>query len=179
MTHGVLKQVPALMSKPTPHDRFLTLLDQHKGILFKIANAYGRGLAAREDLVQEMILQLWRSFGRYDDRHRFTTWMYRVALNVAISSYRRERRRPRTGVLEGALDVAAASATPTQQEDFRLLEEFIAQLNELDRALVLLYMDGHGYDTIAEILGITETNVGTKLGRIKDKFRRMAAGHAK
>jgi RNA polymerase sigma-70 factor (ECF subfamily) len=165
------------MPTATAHDRFLTLLDQHRRILFKIANAYGRGPEDREDLVQEMVLQLWRSFRRYDERHRFSTWMYRVALNVAISFCRGEARRPRAGALEGALGVAAPGAPP--REDLRLLEEFIARLDELDRALVLLYLDGNRYDAIAEVLGISETNVGTKLGRIKDKLRRMAADHSR
>jgi RNA polymerase sigma-70 factor (ECF subfamily) len=165
------------MSKATAQDRFLTLLDEHKRILFKIANAYGRGPADREDLVQEMVLQLWRSFLRFDEHCRFSTWMYRVALNVAISFCRQESRRPRIRPLEGALDVAAPP--PERQDDLRLLEEFIARLDELDRALVLLYLDGNRYDTIAEVLGISETNVGTRLGRIKDKLRRMGADHCK
>jgi RNA polymerase sigma-70 factor (ECF subfamily) len=166
------------MSKPPAHDRFLTLLDQHKRILFKIANAYGRSPTDREDLVQEMVLQLWRSFGRYDERHRFGTWMYRVALNVAISFCRSEARRPRTGPLEGASDVLAAMPEPPEpHDDLHLLEQFIARLDELDRALALLYLDGHRYATIAEILGISESNVGTRLGRIKDKLRRMGTDH--
>jgi RNA polymerase sigma-70 factor (ECF subfamily) len=168
------------MSKPPAHDRFLALLDQHKGFLFKIANAYGRGAADREDLVQEMALQLWRSFERYDERHRFGTWMYRVALNVAISFCRSEARRPRTGTLEGAMDVLAAVPEPPEaHDDLHLLEQFIARLDELDRALVLLYLDGNRYATIAEILGVSETNVGTRLGRIKDKLRRMGTDHGK
>ena len=164
------------MFQASAHDRFLTLLDQHRRILFKIANAYGRSPENREDLVQEMVLQLWRSFPRYDEKRRFSTWLYRVALNVAISFCRGETRRPRTGVSENVLEVAATDL-PEQHDDLRLLEQFIGRLNELDRALVLLYLDGNPYETIGEILGITATNVGTKLGRVKDKLRQMATDH--
>jgi len=169
------------MSKRAGHERFLQLLDEHKKILFKIANSYCRSPADREDLVQEMVMQLWRTFGRYDARVRFSTWTYRVALNVAISFYRHEARRPRASpldeqaVLEVTNDSRDAAAA---QDDLRVLEDFIRQLDDLDRALILLYLDGNPYDTIAEILGISETNVGTKIGRIKQKLRQMSADHA-
>jgi RNA polymerase sigma factor (sigma-70 family) len=179
MTNESLERVAAAMSKPMAHEEFLELLDQHRRILFKIANLYVRSPADREDLVQEMILQLWRSIGRYDERRPFSTWMYRVALNVAISYCRNESRRPRTGALGDALQVAAAPEAPGPQADLLLLQELIARLDELDRALVMLYLDGNHYETIAEILGISETNVGTKLGRIRDKLRRMGADHCK
>jgi RNA polymerase sigma-70 factor (ECF subfamily) len=163
------------MSKPTRQDRFLVLLDEHKKILFKAANSYCRNPADRQDLVQEMVLQLWRSFDRYDDRHRFSTWMYRVALNVAISSYRSEARRARTIVPadDSILEIAAKMPESAALEgDLRLLQGFIEQLGELDRALIILYLDGNRYDAIAEVLGISETNVGTKISRIKQRLRR-------
>jgi RNA polymerase sigma factor (sigma-70 family) len=168
----------AVMSKRAGQDQFLILLDEHKKILFKIANSYCRQDSDREDLVQEMVLQLWRSFGRYDPRSRFTTWMYRVALNVAISFYRRETRRPRTTTLDAqaVLQISRPSReSEAASRGGQLLESFIRELNEFDRALVLLYLDGNRYDTIAEILGISETNVGTKIGRIKQKLRQMSA----
>lgn len=168
------------MSKPTRQDEFLILLDEHKRILFKVANSYCRNPADREDLVQEMVLQIWRSFDRYDDRHRFSTWMYRVALNVAISFYRSESRRSRTTVPadDSILEIAAeAPASAASEDDLRLLQRFMEQLDALDRALVILYLDGNRYDTIAEVLGISETNVGTKISRIKQKLRRDWADH--
>jgi RNA polymerase sigma factor (sigma-70 family) len=168
------------MAQRAGHGQFLKLLEEHKKILFKIANSYCHGPADREDLVQEMVMQLWRSFGRYDARVRFSTWTYRVALNVAISFYRHEARRPRASLLDeqAVLEVTNnADDVAARQDDLRLLENFIRQLNELDRALVLLYLDGNPYDTIAEILGISETNVGTKIARIKQKLRQMSADH--
>ena len=168
------------MPTSTRQDRFLALLDGHKKSLFKIASSYCREPADREDLIQEMILQIWRSFDRYDDRYRFSTWMYRVALNVAISFYRGERRRAHIIVPadDSIPEIAAeAPASAALEDDLRLLHRFIDQLDELDRALVVLYLDGNRYDTIAEVLGISETNVGTKISRIKQTLRLDWAGH--
>ncbi|MHB1047332.1 MAG: RNA polymerase sigma factor [Thermoanaerobaculia bacterium] len=163
------------MTEPARQDRFLTLLDEHRKILFKVASSYCRSTADRQDLVQEMVVQLWRSFDRYDERYRFSTWMYRIALNVAISFYRGEARRSRFHVpaADTLLEVPAEEpGSAARDDDLRLLQHFIEQLDELDRALVVLYLDGNRYDTIAEVLGISQTNVGTKISRIKQKLRR-------
>lgn len=165
------------MATTAPQDRFQALLDEHKKVLYKVAASYCRNPADRPDLVQEIVVQLWRSFDRYDERYRFSTWMYRIALNVAISFYRTETRRTRDTVPaeESILEIAAGPEAEAVDEGLRLLHASIARLDELDRALVLLYLDGNRYDTIAEVLGISETNVGTKLGRIKQKLRRDLA----
>ena len=164
------------MSKPAVEDRFVTLLEEHKRILYKIATSFCRNPADRQDLVQEMVVALWKSFGRYDDRYRFSTWTYRIALNVAISFYRSEVRRTRHTVPAGdsVLEIAAASESAAPDDESRLLQSLMQQLGELDRALLILYLDENRYDTIAEILGISETNVGTKISRIKQKLRTLA-----
>lgn len=164
------------MITPTPQDRFLKLLDEHKKIVYKVASSYCRNPVDRPDLEQEIVAQLWRSFGRYDEAYRFSTWMYRIALNVAISFYRAETRRSRDTVPAGdSLLEIAADGPEEPDENLRILREMIARLDELDRALVILYLDGNRYDTIAEILGISESNVGTKINRIKQRLRRDAA----
>jgi RNA polymerase sigma factor (sigma-70 family) len=165
------------MSKPAAQDRFVALLEEHKKILYKVASSYCRNPADRQDLVQEMVVALWKSFGRYDDRYRFSTWMYRIALNVAISFYRSEVRRTRhtEPARDSVLEIAAAaSESATPDGEFQLLQNLMQQLGELDRALLILYLDENRYDTIAEILGISETNVGTKISRIKQKLRTLA-----
>ncbi len=160
-------------------ERFLGLLEEHKKILHKVASSYARTAQDRQDLAQEMAVQLWRSFERFDGRGKFSTWMYRVALNVAISHVRSEMTRTRHVVPgePGLLELVADPAGPPD-DDLRLLYEAMERLDELDRALLILHLDGHRYDTIAEILGISETNVGTKLARLKQKLRRdlMRAG---
>lgn len=155
-------------------ERFLNLVEANKKILYKVANAYCAEPADRADLVQEMVLQLWRAFDRYDEARRFSTWMYRVALNVAISSLRRTARRDRVTVPAGerVLEQVPDSVTPGQQEEQRVLDEVIAGLNEMDRALVILYLEGYRYDEIGDVLGISESNAGTRIGRIKERLRR-------
>jgi RNA polymerase sigma-70 factor (ECF subfamily) len=170
----------ASASAAAQHVQFVALLDEHRKILYKVARSYCRNPADREDLVQEMAVQLWRSFSRYDDRYRFSTWMYRVALNVAISFSRSETRRSRHVVPadDSLLEIAAVPESAEADEELHLLHSFIGQLDELDRALMLLYLDGNRYDSIAEILGISETNVGTKISRIKEKLRREFSRNA-
>jgi RNA polymerase sigma-70 factor (ECF subfamily) len=165
------------MTTLTEQERFLALLEEHRKILYKVASSYCRNPEDRRDLVQEIVVQLWRSFDRFDDRYRFSTWMYKIAINVAISFYRSQSRRTRGAVPleESGLDLIAAE-TEEVSEDVRLLHRFISELDELNRALILLYLDGNSYDTIAEILGISTTNVATKISRIKERLRRDFAG---
>lgn len=163
----------------TRQERFLRLLEANERILWKVAGAYTRTAADREDLVQEMAAQLWRSFERYDERFSFSTWMYRVALNVAITAFRGESRRWRHLVpAEPEHLEAAAPGDGSDGEDERLapLREAMLRLGAPDRALLILHLDGNRYETIAEILGISESNVGTRLGRIRQKLRRDLVG---
>ena len=152
--------------------RFVDLLDQHRKIIHKVAGTYARTVADRADLEQEIVAQLWRSFGRYDEQYRYSTWMYRIALNVAISWYRSESRRQRTHIpAEDSILQVSAESPAEPDERLQQLHVFIERLGEIDRALVILYLDGHRYDSIAEILGFSETNVGTRISRIKQRLR--------
>ena len=155
-------------------ENFLLRLEEHKKILFKVANAYCGNATERADLEQEIVAQLWRSFARYDDRYRFSTWMYRVALNVAISFSRSAARRNRTLLPADDALLEMQPAPPgsaEREEEVRRLYGAISRLGDLDRALILLHLDGHRHQDIAEILGITESNVGTKIGRLKRRLR--------
>ncbi len=157
-------------------ETFVALLEQHKRILYKVASSYCRNAADRQDLVQEMAVALWKSFSRYDDRQRFSTWMYRIALNVAISFYRSEVRRTRHVLPSGdtVLELVAAAEPAAPDEGLLVLQSLMRRLDELDRAILILYLDENSYDTIAGVLGISETNVGTKIGRLKQKLRALA-----
>lgn len=168
------------MPAQNQQDRFVALIDEHRKILFKIAGSYARNAADREDLIQEMVLQMWRSFDRYDEAQRFSTWMYRVALNVAISFYRGQTRRSRVLTNdERAIELAPAISAHETHEELATLRRMIEGLNEFDRALVILYLDGNSYADIASVLGISESNVGTKLSRIKQQLRDQYAGRDK
>ncbi|HEY6327455.1 MAG TPA: RNA polymerase sigma factor [Candidatus Cybelea sp.] len=167
------------MTSNSAQDAFLTSLDQHRGILFKVAYAYCRDEASREDLVQEIVMQLWRAYPRYDGRASFSTWMYRIAVNVAISVYRSARRDAerveRTGLAR--LERLAAPDAHSD-ENAALLREVIDGLDALNRALMILYLDDRSYAEIADVLGITQTNVATKINRLKERLRRTAAAQA-
>ncbi len=168
------------MDQPTRQDRFLTLLSRNQKIFFKVAHAYASRQADREDLVQEMVVQLWRSFDHYDDARPFSTWMYRIALNVAISYSRGETRRARNVVTADPsilADTVLAPEPDESREDLAVLRQLLLRLHELDRALVILYLEGHSYAAIADVVGLTESNVGTRLNRIKQKVRREWAEH--
>jgi RNA polymerase sigma factor (sigma-70 family) len=156
--------------------RFEALLREHRKIIFKVVAIYARETADRNDLAQEICVQLWRSFGSYDEgRSRFSTWMYRIALNVAISKLRRDRKSL-AGRIESLDEVhleTIAGDEPISEENDRLavLYALIGRLDALNRALILLYLEERTYAEIADILGISETNVATKINRIKQKFR--------
>ena len=164
------------MTATQHQQRFEVLLQEHRRIVFKVAGLYSRTMDDREDLVQEICVQLWRSFARYDERQaKFSTWLYRIALNVAISQARRQhwsehdRFEPlQTHHLE---TVGGGEAIAEPNERLTALYAFIGQLDPLNRALILLYLEDRNYPEIAEILGISETNVATKISRIKQKLR--------
>jgi len=152
-------------------ERFQTLVDEHRKILYKICHSYCRDRDSREDLAQEILVQLWRSFGRFDGRCRFSTWMYRIALNVAISFYRRESARTRCVISDEGRLLEATGEGDSRPEEVQLLYRFIDGLDPLNKALILLYLDEQSYREIADVLGISETNVATKINRLKNKMR--------
>ena len=159
------------MKTPDLQQRFQERVEGHRGILFKVCNAYCQNRDDREDLAQEIVVQLWQSFPRYDEYQRFSTWMYRVALNVAISFYRRERTRTRYVVSDEMRLLEVIDERAEIPEEVRKLYRLIEGLDALNKALVLLYLDGHGHAEIAGVLGISEANVATKLSRLKKSMR--------
>jgi RNA polymerase sigma-70 factor (ECF subfamily) len=159
------------MAEMLPGEAFLARLEAHRGILFKVSALYCANTADREDLAQEIVAQLWRSHRRFDERSRFSTWMYRVALNVAISWVREDRRRGERiasvepGIIDATLAEAASGDLPPDLQV--LFAEIIARLGKVERALLLLYLEGHDHATIAAVLGISTTNVATRIGRLR------------
>lgn len=158
---------------PDRQDIFATLIEAHKGIFYKIVNLYCQHSEERKDLVQEILFQLWRSFDRYNEQYKQSTWIYRIALNVAISFYRKEksRRKISGSYPEDIFNIAAVEQQADATGDLLLLQQFISELKELDKALMLLYLEEKSHKEIAEIIGITETNVATKIGRIKKQLK--------
>ena len=165
----------AAMTANDARDAFDALLQRHSGIVFKVANSYARDIDDRAELAQEIAAQLWHAWSKYDPARSVSTWMYRVALNVAISHVRKQSMRNRHDAvpLDDALhDVADTGAIDHESDQhLRLLQTFIARQPPLDRALLLLYLEERPQREIADILGITESNVSTKIGRLKQRIR--------
>lgn len=155
-------------------DAFVARMEKHQRILFKVAYMYCRDRDDRQDLVQEMLIQVWRSYARFDGRVQFSTWMYRIAVNVAITHYRNEGRRLHDTVPldEYGLDIAAADALfDSESDNLRALRQLIDGLDELNRALILLFLEGFSSDEIAEVVGISASNVSTRINRLKTKLQ--------
>jgi RNA polymerase sigma factor (sigma-70 family) len=152
---------------------FTELIRENKGIIFKICNAYCFSKEDRDDLAQEIIYNLWKSFAGYKAEFKFSTWMYRIALNVAISFYRKEKNERRRVSYSENLLVFEEDGSPNTEEErnLQLLLKFIGELKEIDKSIMLLYLGDKSYKEIAEITGITESNVSTKIHRIKEKLK--------
>jgi RNA polymerase sigma-70 factor, ECF subfamily len=141
-------------------------LHRHKGILFKIIRAYAFNSYDRDDLFQEISLQLWRSIPDFRGEAKPSTWIYRVALYTAVVWARKEKRQPRTQPLAD-MDPTLTVTTRPDQEHLDWLYAQIGQLDPIERSLCLLLLDGFTYKEMAELLGISENNVGVKVHRIK------------
>ncbi|KYP15753.1 RNA polymerase sigma factor [Flavihumibacter sp. CACIAM 22H1] len=160
------------MKEPIQKQAFIQMLEAHKGLLYKIARSYTTTPADCQDLVQEITLALWRSFEKYNQQYEYSTWIYRIALNVSISHLRKETRRIQSHALtEDHLFLPID--TGGEDAAVNLLYSLIAALNPLDKAIMLLYLDEKSYREMAEILGLSESNIATKISRIKEKWRQQ------
>ncbi len=161
------------MNTEVNKEEFIKQVEEHKLIIYKICNSYCKNQHARDDLAQEISYQLWRSYNQFTGNVKFSTWMYRVALNVAITFY----RKTKTG--ESIIQLSEPDIETEDKRDdkaeleknINTLQQFINELKELDKALMILYLEEKSYSEIAEILGITETNVATRISRVKDKLK--------
>ena len=151
---------------------FQNIIEQHKGILHKVARAYCPNEDDRQDLIQEMMIQVWLSIHRYNNQFKISTWFYRISLNVAISFYRKNTTRANkyTELTEQLIETPVEDKSENERQLY-LLDQFISELKEIDKALMILYLEDKSHTEIAEILGISVSNVGTKIGRIKDKLK--------
>lgn len=152
---------------------FTKILEAHLGILLKISAVYSRTRQDREDLLDEMTYQLWKSFPTFEGRSALSTWVYRVALNTALSKLKHDKRQ--TWVLFGDngpnWDQHIISEDPALHEMYEKLYETIEMLNAFDKAIILLYLDRHSHEEIGIIMGISQSNVGTRIGRIKQQLK--------
>ncbi|MGW8316453.1 MAG: RNA polymerase sigma factor [Bacteroidales bacterium] len=153
------------------HEQFISILEDHIGILLKISKAYTGTSQDREDLINDMTFELWKAYPGFKGRSKVSTWMYRVALNTALNYKRNSRKKP--DFLMEAIEISRDAPSPESDTDpqVELLYDCIAELDEFNKAIILLYLDGYRHEEIAGITGITKTNVGTRISRIKEQLR--------
>lgn len=149
---------------------FLTMIEAQKRTIYKVCYIYANDL---NDLYQETVLNLWKSFPRYRGDSTLNTWVYRIAMNTCITFLRRSNARPQIVPMTANVASMAAEDNETAGQ-LRELYRLISQLGKLERALILLWLEERSYEEIANILGITKTNVAVKLNRTKEKLKKMS-----
>lgn len=149
--------------------KFLEMIQQNEGIIYKVTSFYADSNHPISDLYQEVVLNLWKAFPSFRGESKYSTWIYRIALNTCVSFYRRSKKN--ITYVDISMDIPEISETNDQIQD---LYKLINRLGKIERALVLLYLDDKSYKEIAEITDLSVTNVATKLSRIKDKLKQMS-----
>lgn len=148
---------------------FITLLNTHQKIVHKVCNLYMDNKTDREDLFQEICLQAWKSYNNFRGDAQFSTWLYRIALNTAITFFRKSKRQVQTSFTETFPDLT--NDDNNIEEQVKAMYNAIGNLNNIDKALVMLYLEDYSYAEIGETLGITPNNVAVKMNRLKLKLK--------
>jgi RNA polymerase sigma factor (sigma-70 family) len=153
---------------------FVEMINRHRGIIYKVCNLYGLDQEDKNDLFQEVVLQLWKAFPSFRRESKQSTWMYRIALNTAITNFRKTSRRlESSGISTDEFQIPDLGAYPEEDEQMSLLKRAINCLTEIEKAIILLHLEDKTYDEISEIIGISKTNVGVRITRIKVKLEKI------
>jgi|SRR5690606_3631478 RNA polymerase sigma factor (sigma-70 family) len=158
----------------TKEKEFLRLLQQHKNVLYKISRMYMDTDEDREDLVQEITFQLWKTYESFEGKSKFSTWMYRIALNTALTFFKKEKRKiDNTPILEGMDKVDEDFSAQHREEQLAYFYNAVQELNKVEKALIFLFLEGQTHRDIATNLGISEVNARVKLNRTKEKLQQI------
>ena len=163
------------MTDNNQKDEFLDILGKNVGIILKIARAYTFNVADKEDLINDIALELWKSFRKFKGDSKVSTWIYRVALNTSMN-FKRKREKDKLFFPDDLNQFENQHLISDQPDssNSEILYQCIDELNQLNKAIILLYLDGNSHDEISEITVISKTNVGTRLGRIKEQIKDLA-----
>lgn len=154
-------------------EKFIRLINEHQGLIHKVCIMYENDPDIRNDLFQEIVLQLWKSFSSFRGEAKITTWMYRIALNTAISGFRKQTRNVKTEDLkELHMNISDAWADD-REEDIQRLHSAIRQLSEIERAMIMMALEEVPYEEIADTIGITQNNVRVRMNRIREKLKKL------
>ncbi len=161
------------MSTNLEHN-FVTELERNQNIVHKVCRIYTSGKDQHNDLFQEITIQLWKAYPKFRGDSKFSTWMYRVALNTAITLYRKSKRTVKTQDYETVVfKITSEDYDDTEEEQLKIMYEAIKQLSDIEKALIFLYLEDKNYKEIAETIGITEVNARVKMNRIKTKLKKI------
>lgn len=152
-------------------ERFIKAIQENEGLIYKVATFYTNSKDDRDDVVQEIIYSLWKSFDSFKQVSSLSTWMYQIAMNVAIFHLKRSKKAVTTIPIETGLLNSPESISDNDEEKLKALQEHMKDLNLLDKGILILYLESKSHEEIAQITGISKTNVGTKLSRIKEKLK--------
>lgn len=153
---------------------FIKIATENQNLIRKVCNMFSRDEDDKKDLFQDILIQLWKSYPTFRNQSKITTWMYRVALNTAITSYRRKKNRPSGESLsEEMIQIAYYDTKYERSEESELLYKAINKLSTIEKSIILLYLEDYSSDEIAEITGISSGNVRVKINRIKAKLKKM------
>ncbi|GAA0742924.1 MULTISPECIES: RNA polymerase sigma factor [Flavobacteriaceae] len=159
------------MDKQLEHS-FVEQLEKHQNIVHKVCRLYTNNQEAHNDLFQEITIQLWKAYPKFRGDSKFSTWMYRVGLNTAITLYRKSKRSIQTQEFESIqFKIKSEEYDDTEEQQLKLLYKAVHQLNDIEKALVFLYLEDKNYSEISETLGITEVNARVKMNRVKTKLK--------
>lgn len=149
--------------------KFVDILNNHRGLIYKVCNLYCSDPEDRKDLFQEIVLQVWKSLGSFRQESTLSTWMYRIALNTAITHFKKEKRSVNPVSIIG-IEIPDISDSDDDGELLKGLFRAIEDLNKIDKSIILLYLEEKSYEEISEITGFSKTNVGVRINRIKTKL---------
>lgn len=153
---------------------FINIINKNQGIIHKVCRMYLESEEERKDLFQEILLQLWRSYPKFREESKISTWMYRVALNTAISSFKKKKRNPqKQGLSPNLEEIADKPYSFEYEEKLKVLYQAIEKLSKVEKAIVMLYFEDYSTEDIGEIVGITANNVRVKMNRIKGKLQKI------
>jgi RNA polymerase sigma-70 factor (ECF subfamily) len=160
-----------LVNKELEH-KFIVEFEQNQNIIHKVCRIYTSNQDAHNDLFQEIAIQLWKAYPKFRGESKLSTWMYRIGLNTAITLYRKSKRRILTQDFDSVLyKIESTSYDDTEEEQLKLMYKAIHQLNDIDKALIFLYLEEINYKEIAETMGISEVNARVRMNRIKTRLK--------
>ncbi|MDF7818425.1 sigma-70 family RNA polymerase sigma factor [Runella sp. MFBS21] len=162
------------MGKITLQEEFVKLMANHQKLVHSLCSLYFAQYEDRKDMFQEIVLQLWKAYPAFNHQSKVSTWIYRISLNTVFTKLRKEKSRPKNEPYsDDAYQVSAAEHSLELTQATEELYHAIAQLGDLDKAIIMLYLEEHSYEEIAGILNLSRTNISTRINRIKTKLEKL------